>query len=112
MPASPLTIQAWFQAPAQYSSSPQRAQGGEGGGSWEYKEQDLGWRGQRMCGEGLVCVCVCVVCLLYEVLERDTVAPCGKGRCHLLASVNPAALQSEGLTGRRVFFKHKTNQIP
>lgn len=50
MPASPLTIQAWFQAPAQYSSSPRRAQGGAGwgGASEEYKEQDSGLTGQSV----------------------------------------------------------------
>lgn len=73
MPASPLTIQAWFQAPAQYSSSPQRERGGEGGGSREYKEQESGWRGQRVCGKALPCVCVSALCLLNEVLERDMV---------------------------------------
>lgn len=40
-------------------------------GGWDggYKEQDLGWRGQRVCGKGL-CVCVCVLC---ELLEADMV---------------------------------------
>ena len=46
------------------------------GAEWGYKEQDSGWRGQRVCGWGLcVCLCVCVCvsapCLLPEVLERD-----------------------------------------
>lgn len=41
--------------------------------------------------------------LLYEVLERDIVLSMVKGGCRLLASVNSAALQSEGVTGRRAF---------
>ncbi len=66
MPASPLTIQARFQAPAQYSSSPQRARGGEGGGSTRSGTRGGGVRGCVAWD----CVCVHLRC---EVLERDTV---------------------------------------
>lgn len=73
MPVSPLTIQAWFQAPGQYGSSPQRVRGGEGGGG---KRGEQG-AGLRVVGSESVwvtrdsCVFVSALCLLYEVLERD-----------------------------------------
>lgn len=74
MPGSPLTIQAWFQAPAQYSFSPQRAQGGKRGVGGGTRSKTWGG-GVRECVARDLCVCVCVsaLCLLFEVLERDMV---------------------------------------
>ncbi len=81
MPASPLTIQAWFQAPAQYGSSPQRTRG-EGGGEWGVQGVGLGVEGSGSVWLGTpVCVCVCVCAYLrYEVLERKTQCSLWKGK--------------------------------
>lgn len=59
-------------------------------------------RGVRECVARDLCTCVHLRCVSSMV----------KGRCYLLASVNPEALQSKGLTGRMVLSKSKTNQIP
>lgn len=85
MAASPLTIQAWFQAPAQYGCLPRRERGGGGGGKAAAVTAVVVVQRARLGVEGSESVirdCVCVRagvgiaarCLLLEVLPSRAAA--------------------------------------